>query len=404
MQRGGPDAGMYKMMSSGRYQSVGGLPTKSVLDVMLTSNSVGTSTRLRHFRYGNPGARPRVYLHAGLHADEIPGMLVLHQLMRLLDNADAAKRVRGEIIIIPAANPIGLSQWGFGHLQGWFESAEGVNFNRGYPELVEEIARKVKNTLTDDAEENTELIRTVSLQALADLPSRGCSGHWKHHLLKEALKSDFVLDLHCDDEAVTHLYTSSASWPELSDLAAQLRAELVLLERVSGGNPFDEACSLPWSELANRFPPRPILQGCHAATIELRGTRDVDHAYASADSANLFRFLQRRKAVAGNPGTLPELVRPARPLSGVEQLCAPAPGIVVFRKKPGDWVKSGETVFELIDQLKEDPRSAVQEICAGTDGLLFAHRSDRMARPGLVFARISGKKKLRGKDGMLLTP
>ena len=34
-------------------------------------------------RFGTPGARPKAYLQAGLHADELPGMLVLHKLARL---------------------------------------------------------------------------------------------------------------------------------------------------------------------------------------------------------------------------------------------------------------------------------------------------------------------------------
>ena len=62
--------------------------------------------------------------------------------------------------------------------------------------------------------------------------------------------ADLVLDLHADNQAVMHLYTGTPLWPEVRDLAAELGARAVLLAEVSGGNPFDEACSGPWWALA----------------------------------------------------------------------------------------------------------------------------------------------------------
>ena len=99
------------------YRKLEDLPTKAVADFILPRSMPGAEMKIRHFRYGIPGSRPRVYLQASLHADEIPGMLVLHHLMRLLDTADRARHIRGEIIIVPAANPMGLSQWTFGTQQ-----------------------------------------------------------------------------------------------------------------------------------------------------------------------------------------------------------------------------------------------------------------------------------------------
>ena len=66
--------------------------------------------RLTSFHYGTPGAGRKVYIQASLHADEVPAMLVAHFLRRALEALGAAGKVRGEIILVPAANPIGLSQ------------------------------------------------------------------------------------------------------------------------------------------------------------------------------------------------------------------------------------------------------------------------------------------------------
>lgn len=77
----------------------------------MTGASAGTRRELTLYRYGAAGGSPKVYLQAGLHADEMPGVLVLQHLMTLLDQAESYGGVRGEVLVVPAANPIGLSQW-----------------------------------------------------------------------------------------------------------------------------------------------------------------------------------------------------------------------------------------------------------------------------------------------------
>lgn len=52
----------------------------------------------------------RVYIQATLHADEIPGLLVAHHLIKLLDAAERNNEIQQKITIVPFANPIGLSQ------------------------------------------------------------------------------------------------------------------------------------------------------------------------------------------------------------------------------------------------------------------------------------------------------
>src|SRR3546814_11564034 len=56
--------------------------------IPLPVSSPGTARTLTALRFGRPGARPKAYLQAALHADEPPGMLILHHLARLLATAD----------------------------------------------------------------------------------------------------------------------------------------------------------------------------------------------------------------------------------------------------------------------------------------------------------------------------
>ena len=76
-------------------------------------------------------AGPRVYLQAGRHADEMPGVLVLLHLMGLPDQAEARGEIAGEVLLVPAANPIGLSQWAYQRPLGRMDADTLHNFNRG---------------------------------------------------------------------------------------------------------------------------------------------------------------------------------------------------------------------------------------------------------------------------------
>src|SRR5262244_2287719 len=84
--------------------------TKTIDRIPLLPHSLDAPRQLVAHRYGVRGARPKAYLHASLHADEVPAMLVLHHLVRLLDEADRAGGIKGEIVVVPVANPIGVAQ------------------------------------------------------------------------------------------------------------------------------------------------------------------------------------------------------------------------------------------------------------------------------------------------------
>lgn len=80
----------------------------------------GSTQMLNFHHYGTPGAGPKAYLQAALHADETPGLLVLYKLLQKLDKADARGEIEGSIIVAPFANPVGLNQFSFGAQQGRF--------------------------------------------------------------------------------------------------------------------------------------------------------------------------------------------------------------------------------------------------------------------------------------------
>jgi len=95
-------------------------------------NNNGDSVQVGAWRYDGHGSGPTVHLQAGVHADEIAGMLVLHLLMQKLEVAQAQGRLNGRVTVVPQANPLGIGQFRQGRLLGRFHDATGHNFNRGF--------------------------------------------------------------------------------------------------------------------------------------------------------------------------------------------------------------------------------------------------------------------------------
>ncbi|MBT8344960.1 MAG: succinylglutamate desuccinylase/aspartoacylase family protein [Desulfofustis sp.] len=370
---------------------------------VLPQASPGTRRSLKILRYGEAGDRPKAYLQAGLHADEAPGYAVLHALIQKLDTAATQGSINGEIIVVPAANPIGLDQWRDDMLHGRFDFVNSINFNRQHHDLIDRLIEAVGPKLGDDAEKNVAAIRTCTADLLAALKPDNEAATLKQLLLSLSHDADIVLDLHCDLEALMHVYIGTPLWPKAEDLSAQMGAEATLLAADSGGTPFDEANSRPWWVLAEQFPDHQIPPACLAATVELRGFSDTDPEMIERDSDNLFDFLQRRGFIDGEPDKLPTLINGATPLTGVDYVKASSAGIIVYLKKLGDTVAKDESIAQIINPLPEHGDQQLVEVKSGTDGLLFSRNADRFARPGKIIAKIAGSKPLTETEGHLLT-
>jgi uncharacterized protein len=372
--------------------------------MVLPAMSPGTERSLEVLRFGAEGARPKAYLQASLHADELPAMLVLNHLLDRLTRAGAQGAMRGEVVVVPVANPIGLSQFIQARSLGRFSLAGSGNFNRGFPDLGEALGGRLAGRLSSDAPANVSLVRTAMRDALNAMRPADEVAFLRHALLGLALDADIALDLHCDSEAVLHLYLGTPLWPGGADLSAQIGSRATLLASVSGGHPFDEAVGGPWWALAERHPGYPIPPACLSATVEYRGRSDVDEHLAAADADNLYRFLQRRGLMHGEAGPLPEACCEATPLDGVDMIRSPVSGVIAYTKQPGAMVAAGEVVAVVVDPMNADFSAARTELKSGCDGILFGRTEDRLARPGKVVCKVAGRERLPDRRaGALLT-
>ena len=366
--------------------------------IELMTGAPGTRYTLQVMHFGKAGASPKVYIQAALHADEVPAILVAHQLAQQLTALEEQGAVIGEIVLVPFANPIGLAQQVLGQHLGRFDLRDGGNFNRNFADLAPMVVQTLQPVLTQDSHVNTNIVRTALKEAVARLSALNPTQDLKKQLLRLAIDADVVLDLHCDTDAVMHVYALTPQAPMALALGAALGARAVLLASESGDSPFDEACSRPWLQLQSLLPQFPLALACFGATIELRGEADTDHVLAAQDANALCAFLRHYGMLAGTRPDQPPALCEATPLAGSEPIASPGAGVVVFHCKPGDVVAPGDVIADLVDAAT----GAITPVTCQSAGVLYARGSARWATLGKRLAKIAGTSLVR--TGKLLSP
>lgn len=356
---------------------------------------------LSSFHYGRPGAE-KAYLQASLHADEIPGMLLLQYLRPMLEQAEARGLLRGEIVVVPVANPIGLGQTFMGDQMGRFDFATGANFNRNFPALSDRLIALLEGRLGADRQQNQRLIRTGMAQLLEELASDEKNSPFESMriiLSRLAHDADIVLDLHCDCEAVMHLYAPAARLDDAQLLGRYLGARAILTADASGGDCFDEMLFRPWLDLHRKFGvDHPIPPPCFAVTVELRGEQDVCHSLAGADAQAIYHYLCRAGMIADQVLAMPPALCAPTPLAGSMTVYATAPGIISYAAAPGGDLRAGDVICDIIDPLTGLSCAVVSPV----DGVMYARGMLRYARRGMALAKVAGK--VAQRTGDLLGP
>jgi len=366
--------------------------------IALDSPAPGTSRELLVHRFGR-GDGPKAYIQAAIHAGETPALLVAHHLLAQLEEAE----IPGEVVLVPFANPVGLAQRVQGHHLGRYNLDSGVNFNRGMADLSDAVDAAVGEGLGSDARINVAIIREAMAEALAGLRLAREGSLLKTALLGMACDADIVLDLHCAQRALLHLFLDESLWPQAADLHADLASAVTLIESDTGsGLAFDHACTVVWRTLQQRHPVKAIPDACLAATVELRGFGDVDETTAATDAAGIMRFLRRRGVIAGDPGPLPEPVGQAHPLEAVGFVEAPATGVVTYRVALGDLVRHGDVVAEIVDPAAHHADAARTQVTSPTDGLVYELADRRFLWRGETVCHIAGQEPVAGQRANLL--
>ncbi|WP_417433201.1 succinylglutamate desuccinylase/aspartoacylase domain-containing protein [Hoeflea sp.] len=319
-----------------------------------------------HRLEGSDQSAPRVYIQAGLHADERPGVAALHFLIPMLEKAEAEGRLLGSVTLVPHANPIGAAQHLYGDHMGRFSTGSRVNFNRDFP-------------VPDESG-----VRALDTAASATFAER----RLKSRLLDLADGCPIVLDLHCDDESVQYIYAPEQLWPEMADLAACLDAEAALLWDVGADRAFEEAVF----EQMKASAAGGDLSGHCVTTVELRGQNDVDAALGRKDAEGICRFLQARGVVTAKAAAAPRLADGfvGKPIRHVDMVLAPVGGTILFHVAPGERVEAGQMLAEII--VNPGRSDGTVAVLAPQAGFVLTRRIRRFIRMGDNLLKIIGDK------------
>jgi predicted deacylase len=363
--------------------------------------------------FGKSGARPKVYMQAAIHANEMPGTMALHHLMPMLAEADKKGLIKGEIILVPTVNPIGQSQLVGNSHAGRYNHLSNENFNRNWIDVSEGVAEKIWKKVGTNPEANVKLIRKAALDVLKDMKPANELQTLRVEMQKLSIDADYVLDLHCDIYAALHLFTAKNDWVQgpkgplgnedaVKALAADLGVEATMFnDPFPATLTFSGVNSALWARLQNKFPQAAIPQACMSVTLEMRSQHDVSDALGSADAKNLYRWLVRQGIVAGRAAPLAKMKTAAAPISGMDVGYSTGTGFLVFHVKPGAKVKKGQPICDVIDPANPHGPKARTTYKSGTDGVLFSRRLDGyLSWPGQVMYRISGPKPLAHRIGM----
>ena len=223
---------------------------------------------------------------------------------------------------------------------------------------------------------------------------------WRKRLLELAFDADVVLDLHCDEPSLVHLFIMPQLIPEWEDLAAWIGAHATLMAEDSGGGSFDEVFPTPWVQMQRAFPDHPIPLATGAVTVELRGRADVSDAQGREDAQNLLGFLHGRGFVTGQAPMPPALINPPSELTAMSYIRMDRPGLLSYQVQIGDRVRAGQPVAHLI-AMDTVPHERVT-ITAPIDGLILSTNSEKYVRPGDSIAKVVGTEVLGDRTGAYL--
>ena len=369
----------------------------------LCGDTPGRSTELNYFRLGPPQAEKKVYLQAALHADEQPGILVLHHLLSMLREADASGELAARFVLFPMVNPLGMGDIEFGAHQGRYHRASGVNHNRDWPVLHDAVGAGLAERLGDDATENVRLVRETLRDWAEGLPRATAWQQWRRVVIAEACDADYVFDLHCDDDSLVHIFTIPQLAGPMQSLADYCGAAATLLAEDSGGGSFDEVWPALWLRLARECEGKPLALPVVSCTLEYRGQLDTFDAVNRQDAENLYGYFQEQGLIGGSPRGDKRRGRVPTDLRATEYLRAPRAGLLAYRVELGDWVERGDCIAELVCLDGDGAFETRIPLCAGTAGQVISRRMNKYVWAQASVSKIVGETPLESRTGKLLS-
>ena len=300
---------------------------------------------------GNKDA-PSVYIQANMHGAEVQGNAVIFQLLELLKDTE----IKGDITLVPYANPVGCNHKNGEYTLGRFDPITGMNWNRMYHFDSDMIKPFVRESIGKDdrtIEENFKKLMIDSIEQKLDHNIFGLTTGQRiaYQLQRLAHQADYVLDLHTGPISSKHLYC-----PEYAKESAKyFDIPHTLLIPNSFDGALDEATFCPWwylqdafAELGIKFSISSQTLNKESFTVELGSQEQIDLDVALEDAMSILNYLHYKKVIAAPQYQPKEMTRYACYLKDYKAFYSPMGGMVDYLAEFGKPLPAGEPLARIL--------------------------------------------------------
>jgi len=295
---------------------------------------------------------PSVYIQANMHGAEVQGNAVIFQLLELLKNTD----IKGDITLVPYANPVGCNHKNGEYTLGRFDPITGMNWNRMYHFDADMIKPFVRESIGKDdstIEKNFKKLMIDSIEQKLDHNIFGLTTGQRmaYQLQRLAHQADYVLDLHTGPISSKHLYC-----PEYAKESAKyFDIPHTLLIPNSFDGALDEATFCPWWDLQEAFAELGIefsisseTLNKESFTVELGSQEQIDLDVALEDAKSIMNYLHYKKVIAAPKYQAKEMTRYACYLKDYKAFYSPMGGMVDYLAEFGKPLPAGEPLARIL--------------------------------------------------------
>lgn len=362
------------------------LPTKSSLQIGELAAGQALTLPIYHFKPNDVKATgPKVYIQANVHGAEVQGNAVIYQLMKQLERCD----IRGEITLVPLANPLGINQKSGEFTLGRFDPITGANWNREYLNHAIDLPTWYSEHAKLSDAELIQAYRSTLVEACQQ-KLRSDWGITTGHRLAVNLQAmahqaDIVLDLHTGPKSCKHLYC-----PEYDLAAAQFFSiPYTLVIPNSFGGAMDEAAFCPWWQLSEmaKTQGRDLAVAVSALTLELASQERVCLEDALVDAQGIMAYLSHR-------GVIAETVAPAEMqrfgcyLKDYKKYHAPSSGLVEYLAAVGEPLAAGQPLVNLLRMDLYGTQDELKTVCLPQDCVPILHFASASVHQGTELYKV----------------
>lgn len=329
--------------------------------IVVAQNASGRNMNVPIYRLRGSRPGPTVYIQSSIHGAEVQGNVVIYHLIQRLKQLD----ICGEVILVPNCNPVGTNIKAGEYTLGRFDPVNGTNWNRGYhydPDLVADFAKTVT------PEESIEGIKRRFRQCLSSAIDEKLASPWGLGLAQQlnlklqqiAVNADYVLDLHNGPVSTRHIYV-----PEYAKASATLFniPHCIFIPNVFAGA-LDEATFCPWWTLTEAIEDsmgRKVNFEVEAFTLEMGSQEVINFKEGDEDAESILAYLNAKGSLYQNEITPKAIDRVGVYLKNYKTLFTDWGGMVEYIAKPGQYIKQGEPLAQIlnIDDLDNENGSRV---------------------------------------------